>query len=205
MGRIIGLVSEAAWGRLVRPSDKFLVYDAIRKLQSQGFIYKGCLTNRFIVADNKVRLVELNQIAWQYFREDPKKFQKYAQNYHWNQLKQLFEELDQIGPNGNNRLPLIKFIHTGKNFEECLFPISSRLSAFQGVTRNGRDLWHASVTPGGNHWQMMKTKTDPYNASSRRPAPRSRHALLFSISSIVINQKYVCVRSKCLIQKISRK
>ena len=193
--RIIGLVSEAAWGRLVRPSDNFLVCSAIAKLQSRGLIYKGCLTNRFVVADNKVRLVELNQIVWQYRNEDPKQFRKYAQKYHWDQLKQLFEELNQIGPHGNNRLPLIKFMATAKNIE-FLFPISSPTLRVSG----GYSILERFVAHNRDSWGPPEDENEdrPYTASSRSSAPRSRRAFLFSVSSSSSTRNmYVFAQTDC--------
>ena len=182
--RIIGLVCEAAWGRLVSSSDRSLVYSAMVKLQNRGLIYKGCLTNRFVIADNKVRLVELNQIAWQYHNEDPQKFEKYAQTYHWNQLEQLFEELDQIGPHGNSRLPLIKFTAIAATAKNIVF-LPSTSSPYLRVSdsHSRREIFIERVFSFLNDLPDDENEDRPYNALTRNSAPRRRRALLFSISS----------------------
>lgn len=178
-GRIIGLVSEAAWGRMVKPSDNALVHWAIAKLEKRGLIYKGCLTNRFVIANNKVRLVELNQIA-RYYYEDPKKFKQDSKKYHWSQLKQLFQELDQIGPHGNNRLPLIKFTTTARNI--VFLPSTS--SPYLRVSGSYSKLEIFAHTFGLRDLEPNDEDDDrPYSAPSRNSAPGGRLALRFSISS----------------------
>ena len=120
-GTVIGLVSEAAWGRMVRPSDAALIYKTIAEVQNRGIIYKGCLTNRFMIADGKVRLVELNCITPY---KDKKKMLEDADSWHWNELGQLFHELRTFGPYGRYRFPAMHLFSTYKDLE--FFPSPPR-------------------------------------------------------------------------------
>jgi len=101
-GTVIGLVSEAAWGRMVKPSDAALIYKTIAEIQNRGIIYRGCLTNRFLIADGKVRLIELNCITPY---EDKQKMLDDADVWHWEELGQLFYEFKTHGPYGFFRWP----------------------------------------------------------------------------------------------------
>ncbi|KAF8900426.1 hypothetical protein CPB84DRAFT_1847226 [Gymnopilus junonius] len=105
-GSIMGLVSEAARGRIAEPSDRILIYQAIARMQRRGIIYKGCLTNRFIIFGGKVRLTELNCIT---VIQDRDLLEKEAELWHWKELEQLFLEFDRIGPYGLYRIPLWRF------------------------------------------------------------------------------------------------
>lgn len=113
-GTVIGLVSEAAWGRMIKPSDATLIYKTIGELQHRGVIYRGCLTNRFMIADGKVRLVELNCITPY---EDRQKLLEDAEVWHWKELGQLFGELRTHGPYGCLRLPSLAFYSTYKDLQ----------------------------------------------------------------------------------------
>ncbi|KJA21059.1 hypothetical protein HYPSUDRAFT_166185 [Hypholoma sublateritium FD-334 SS-4] len=185
-GRIIGLVTEAAWGRMVKSSDRSLVWGAIAKLQKRGLIYKGCLTNRFVIANNKVRLVELNQIAWYY--GDQEKLSRESETYHWSPLRQLFGELNQFGPHGNNRLPLIKFTTTEKSIVLLPYPLASpyiRVSgSYSKLERFARTFGFKFLKPDD------EDDDRPYSASSRNSSPRGRLAPRFSISSSSTRNTY---------------
>jgi hypothetical protein len=111
-GTVIGLVSEAEWGRMVKPSDAALIYKTIAAIQNRGIIYKGCLTNRFVIADGKVRLVELNCITPY---EDKQKLLEDADVWHWDELGQLFHELRTYGTYGRFRWPSLKLYSTCKD------------------------------------------------------------------------------------------
>ncbi|KDR78270.1 hypothetical protein GALMADRAFT_245361 [Galerina marginata CBS 339.88] len=108
-GSIIGLVSEAAWGRMIGLDDRALVYQTVARIQQSGCIYKGCYTDRFMIANGKVRLLELNSI-WAY--EDMDRLEKDAELWHWKELDELFAEFRDIGPNGNYHYPLFRFTTT---------------------------------------------------------------------------------------------
>ncbi|KDR78258.1 hypothetical protein GALMADRAFT_245345 [Galerina marginata CBS 339.88] len=108
-GSIIGLVSEAAWGRMIRLDDRALVYKTVAKIEQRGCLYRGCYTNRFIIANGKVRLLELNSV-WPY--KDMDCLEKDAELWHWKELDDLFAEFRDIGPYGNYHLPLLRFTTT---------------------------------------------------------------------------------------------
>jgi hypothetical protein len=99
---------------MVKPSDAALIYKTIAEIQNRGIIYKGCLTNRFMIADGKVRLVELNCITPY---EDKQKLLEDADVWHWNELGQLFHELRTYGPYGRLRWPSLKLYSTYKDFD----------------------------------------------------------------------------------------
>jgi hypothetical protein len=111
-GTVIGLVSEAAWGRMVKPSDAALIYRTIAEIQNRGIIYRGCLTNRFMIAEGKVRLIELSCITPY---EDKQKLLEDAEKWHWDELGQLFHELRTFGPYGYFRWPSLMLYSTYKD------------------------------------------------------------------------------------------
>ncbi|KAF9484219.1 hypothetical protein BDN70DRAFT_917909 [Pholiota conissans] len=117
-GNIIGLVTEAASGRMIKLSDKGLVYSAISKLQSHGFIYRGCITNRFMIHNGKVRLIELNCIEPY---SDRKQLEKDAERWHWEELRDLFGQWNEFG---THRVPPARFISSWKTLE-FMYPIPS--------------------------------------------------------------------------------
>ncbi|KAF8970679.1 hypothetical protein BDZ97DRAFT_2055200 [Flammula alnicola] len=111
---VIGLVSEAAWGRMIKPTDAALIHHTISRIQSWGCIYKGCLTNRFMIADGKVRLLELNCIT---LYQDRVQLELDAEIWHWKELHQLFKEINDLGPYGNHRIPLLRFTSTYRDLD----------------------------------------------------------------------------------------
>lgn len=113
-GTVIGLVSEAAWGRMVKLSDAALIYKTIAEIQNRGIIYKGCLTNRFLIADGRVRLVELNCITPY---EDKQKVLEDADVWHWEELGRLFNEFRTRGPYGFFRWPSLVLYTTCKDIQ----------------------------------------------------------------------------------------
>ena len=118
---IIGLVSEAALGRKICPTDKTLIFDTIARLQRMGFLYRGCRTNRFMIQDNAVRLLEWNCIIPYKNRE---KLDRAAEIWHWDELEYLFNELEESG--GRSlliSLPL-RFTTSWRD-TDCMFPKTS--------------------------------------------------------------------------------
>ena len=129
-GSIIGLVSEAAHGRMIEPSDRTLVYQTISRIQRRGIIYKGCLTNRFIIADGKVRLVELNCIT---VIQDRDLLEQEAELWHWQELERLFLEFDRLGPFGLYRIPLYRFWCSSLENVKIMRPLPSPERPFGGL------------------------------------------------------------------------
>lgn len=153
--RILGLVSEAAFGRSIQCSDKNLIFSAISRLQARGCIYKGCLTNRFMIADDKVRFLELNLITRPYRNlDDPRSWEKLevdAQQFHWNELDRLFEELVEFGQYGNNRLPLLHFTANSDNIlaiscNTSTYPRISEVYSIHDILANNPGFVHTAMT-----------------------------------------------------------
>lgn len=117
-GEIRGIVSEAAWGRMITTEDFSRVYRAVAKLQRRGLLYKACLTNRFMIANNKVRLLDLAMVD-PHHALDPPMLEKEAELWHWSELTRLFHEIRTIGPYGKFRAPLHRFRSTYEDLE-CL-------------------------------------------------------------------------------------
>ena len=117
-GEIKGIVSEAAWGRMITAEDFPRVYRAVAKVQRRGLLYKACLTNRFMVANNKVRLLDLAMIDPCYALNLPM-LEKEAEEWHWWELTRLFHEIKTIGPYGKFRAPFHRFRSTYEDLE-CL-------------------------------------------------------------------------------------
>lgn len=117
-GEIKGIVSEAAWGRMITADDFPRVYRAVAKVQRRGLLYKACLTNRFMVANNKVRLLDLAMIDPRYAL-NPVMLETEAEHWHWWELTRLFHEIKTIGPYGKFRAPFHRFRSTYEDLE-CL-------------------------------------------------------------------------------------
>jgi hypothetical protein len=109
-GTVVGLVSEAAWGRMVQPSDRALIYSTMAQLQAAGCIYKAVNLNRFLIADGKVRLLDLHLISW---FNDRQELDKFAEIFHWDAAETLFHDLETYGPYGNREFlcPLPRFYY----------------------------------------------------------------------------------------------
>lgn len=105
-GAIIGLVSEAANGRMICSTDKALVYMSITKLQNAGILYRACYTNQFMIQDGKIRLIELNGIVKYESREQ---LVTDAERWHWQSLDELFQEFEIYGEIGYYRRPATRF------------------------------------------------------------------------------------------------
>ncbi|KAF8181079.1 hypothetical protein BJ912DRAFT_980282 [Pholiota molesta] len=100
-GTVIGLVTEAAKGRMIKLSDRQLIYSAICTIQRRGCLYRGCGTNRFMISpEGKVRLLELFSLI-PYSREHLRELEKDAELWHWEELAELFEEFKTHGRYGD--------------------------------------------------------------------------------------------------------
>lgn len=122
-GEIKGIVSEAAWGRMVTTEDFTRVYKAVAKVQKRGLLYKAILTNRFMVANNKVRFLDLSMVDAS-FVSRPDELEKEAERWHWGELTQLFYEIREIGPYGNYRIPFHRFVTSQEDLQCLPFPPS---------------------------------------------------------------------------------
>ncbi|KAF8992746.1 hypothetical protein BDQ17DRAFT_1369125 [Cyathus striatus] len=80
-GTIIGLVTEPAVGREIKPEDRSLVYKAVAKLQKCGFLLNGIL-GRMIISERKLRLIFLD------FRMGRAGCP--CRRNHWGELRRLF-------------------------------------------------------------------------------------------------------------------
>ncbi|KAF8970678.1 hypothetical protein BDZ97DRAFT_2055199 [Flammula alnicola] len=121
-GTVIGLVSQAGKGRMIKSSDRALIYRTISNIQSRGCLYKGCGTNRFMISpEGKVRLLELFCLT-QYPQNQSDKLAKHAEVWHWKELDDLFWELKTYGPYGNFRIPPDRFTASPKDLQLIIPP-----------------------------------------------------------------------------------
>ncbi|KAF5329737.1 hypothetical protein D9619_008989 [Psilocybe cf. subviscida] len=173
-GAVVGLVSEAAWGRMVQPSDRALIYSAMAQLQALGCIYKAVRENRFLIADGKVRLLDLHLISW---FDDRQKLDKLAEEFHWDAAETLFHDLETYGPYGHQEYlcPLARFYLGHEDIS--LIPPGPRMG------RNGEMVYSLLVWPAffstswvepWNGYQVVEPDSDDEPVSSavlqaRRP------------------------------------
>jgi hypothetical protein len=122
-GKIKGIVSEAGWGRMVTLDDFTRVYRTVSRIQKRGLLYRACLTNRFMIANNKVRLLDLSMVDASYVSR-PDELEKKAEKWHWSELTQLFHEIKTIGPYGDYRVPFHRFLTSYEDLECLPFPPS---------------------------------------------------------------------------------
>ncbi|KAJ3516232.1 hypothetical protein NLJ89_g1255 [Agrocybe chaxingu] len=117
-GTIIGIVTEAGWGRMATLGDRARIYQAISRVQRRGALYRACLTNRFMIANGKVRLLDPSAI--EVFPPDKRnELERLAEYWHWDELDRLFHEIQTIGPFGDYRAPFARFTASYKDLE-CL-------------------------------------------------------------------------------------
>ena len=76
-GTVVGLVTEAAWGRPIKSSNRALIYQTAARLQGWGCIYFGCLANHFLIAAGNVRLIELSSLCF-YSKDNTERFYEEA-------------------------------------------------------------------------------------------------------------------------------
>ncbi|KDR73059.1 hypothetical protein GALMADRAFT_125971 [Galerina marginata CBS 339.88] len=120
-GSIIGLVSEAAWGRKVGIGDRALIYQTVSKIQQKMCLYRGCYSNQFLIANGKVRLLELNSI-WPF--QDVNRLEEDAEYWHWKELATLFAEFQAMGPYWYSHYPHRCFGTTYTDLKNICLPPS---------------------------------------------------------------------------------
>lgn len=148
-GSIIGLVTEAATGRMIGLSDMALVYNTISKIQNRGFLYRGCGTNRFMIQDGKVRLIELNCITPY---SDRTELEKDAERWHWQELQELFEKFRTNGQYGEHAIPPSRFTSSWRKIE-LICPIRSPELPLGGILlrRTFFRAYHDAATCWSSH------------------------------------------------------
>ncbi|KIM41862.1 hypothetical protein M413DRAFT_27425 [Hebeloma cylindrosporum] len=122
-GTVVGLVTEAAWGRPIKSSDRALIYQTAARLQSRGWVYFGSLHNHFLIAGGKVRLIEPSALKF-YSKDDTERLYSDAERFHWWALNKLFWEFENYGPFGNVRLPQPRFTASFSNSNLVIPPPS---------------------------------------------------------------------------------
>ncbi|KJA24958.1 hypothetical protein HYPSUDRAFT_183326 [Hypholoma sublateritium FD-334 SS-4] len=158
-GSVIGLVSEAASGRMICSSDMALVYSAISRLENAGFLYRGCSTNRFMIYDNTVRLLELNCIVPY---KDREKLSRETDRWHWTDLRELFKELEK----GIHIDPPLRLTMSWKNIE-CVLPKASPERPL-GIRIHVKFFSNYFLNPLENHYMLKRIQAIKYRVRSNR-------------------------------------
>ncbi|EAU87789.2 hypothetical protein CC1G_09408 [Coprinopsis cinerea okayama7 len=92
-GHVLGLVTEATWGRPVRLEDRIQVYEAIAKLQRHFCLFFSIGADCVLIAGGKVRLADLASIEY-VPADDRHDFDRRAEKVHWGPLDDLFTDLE---------------------------------------------------------------------------------------------------------------
>lgn len=96
-GEVVGIVSEAAWGRTIALGDRTLVYETFARLQEHDCLFVGISTNQVLIADGKVRLLDLYGIR-PYSEDDRAEMERKAEIFHWEELESIFTQLESGYP-----------------------------------------------------------------------------------------------------------
>lgn len=100
-GQVVGLVTEAAWGRPIGLSDRDFVTSELKRLESHGYLYGATFCNSFLIADGKLRF--LQPIGIRKY-SNPEELKREAAFIHTKAIDELFQEFEDFGPFGNFRL-----------------------------------------------------------------------------------------------------
>jgi len=95
--RVVGIVTEPSYGRMVEYDDRMLLYDAIAKLQQRNLLYRCICPSNIMISGGKVRLLGLSCIV-SYPQHETSQLENDAEHSHWRGLETLFAEL-ALGPN----------------------------------------------------------------------------------------------------------
>ncbi|KAJ7589447.1 hypothetical protein C8J56DRAFT_33573 [Mycena floridula] len=105
-GEVVGLMTEAAEGRMIEYRDKLKVHAAFAKLQQHNIILAGCINGSTImIHKGKVRLLQ-PQCLRVYSEKDKDEVEKQARYWHWESLDSLFHELSYQP----NELPCVRLL-----------------------------------------------------------------------------------------------
>lgn len=98
-GHVVGVMTEPIIGRSMRWSDRRCVYEAVAKLQRNGFFYDYVNADGIVITDNGARFLHL-QLIKPIPDADAEVIAAEADRRHWRRLKRLFETLrtDTIRP-----------------------------------------------------------------------------------------------------------
>ncbi|KAH6912068.1 hypothetical protein BKA70DRAFT_1559555 [Coprinopsis sp. MPI-PUGE-AT-0042] len=95
-GGIIGLVTEATWGRPIETGDRAIVYAGIAAAQRAGCIV-SCILNGMLIAGGKLRISDLIPVQYYPPNERGERFEQDAQKRHWRILDAFFLEIEEHG------------------------------------------------------------------------------------------------------------
>ncbi|TFK29128.1 hypothetical protein FA15DRAFT_610811 [Coprinopsis marcescibilis] len=97
-GHVIGLVTEATWGRPIDVNDRTIVYEAISRLQRHFCIFSNAGTSGLIlIAGGKVRLADLCSIKY-YPPDQRSDWEELTDRVHWRGLEEVFANLEEGFP-----------------------------------------------------------------------------------------------------------
>lgn len=213
-GTVIGLVSQAAKGRMLKLSDRSLVYQNISILQARGCLYRGCGTNRFLVSpEGKLRLLEIFSLVV-YSMKQRDSLEKDAELWHWKELEDLFNEIKTYGPFGNYRYPPDRLTATATDLQ-LLTPSAGPERPLGGIfLYHSPNFFITYMIPVWDGFLLIEqTATDHLNSFQTRPGnsgvasicnssdavsaiEREDKALTFNGASPFRVRTVLCIRSR---------
>lgn len=166
-GEVVGIVSEAAWGRTIALGDRTLVYETFARLQEHGCLFVGISTGQVLIADGKVRLLDLYGIR-PYSEDDRAEMESKAEIFHWRELEIIFTQLESGYPLSCNP----RFWHQTPRMllPQTPSPERPRLMSYMHLGLNGyHDWWKydlygdlcdgkSPARPSGDHDQGTASK-----------------------------------------------
>ncbi|KIK09633.1 hypothetical protein K443DRAFT_392021 [Laccaria amethystina LaAM-08-1] len=173
-GEVVGIVSEAAWGRTIALGDRTLVYETFARLQEHGCLFVGISTGQVLIADGKVRLLDLYGIR-PYSEDDRAEMESKAEIFHWRELEIIFAQLESGYPLSYNP----RFWHQTPRMllASTPSPERPRLMSYMHLGLNGyHDRWKYDLY--GNLCDDNSSATSAHDRDHGAASKRHRKTIL---------------------------
>lgn len=147
-GGVIGLVTEATWGRQIQAGDRGIVYAGIAAAQRAGCIV-SCVLSGLVIAGGKLRIFDLIPVAYCPPNERGGEFENRAQRRHWEALDELFLQIEERGKQVNPSWQLLTTVPFTLQLPPSLLKqVRGRFTfaEMQGVSSSA--LWHGDSSQG---------------------------------------------------------
>lgn len=93
----VGLVLEVPYGRLIEYEDRAAVYAAMTRLQQHNLIFTGLIHKEIWITDDGIKFDQA--ITAIRYVADKDQLEREAEEWHWSELKRLFDDLKAKGRN----------------------------------------------------------------------------------------------------------